>query len=163
MPNYKGHLTGGLVAFLIIFYILSKLSIKLVLYNGEIALLLLLCLAGAIFPDIDTKSKGQKVFYFFLLLITVWAITYKNWLVLSVISLAGLIPILSNHRNLTHRTSFIILVPLIIPFLTSYYNSILTKHTLLGYCFFVTGGLSHLILDFGFVKFLRRSFNKKQF
>ncbi|MGC2310143.1 MAG: hypothetical protein WA432_00805 [Candidatus Babeliaceae bacterium] len=64
MPSYKGHLLGGLVVYSIaLLFMATTLSW---LTKGE---WLLCTLFGALFPDIDIKSKGQKLFYALLLVI----------------------------------------------------------------------------------------------
>ena len=61
-----------------------------------------ICLAGALFPDIDTDSKGQKLFYILLIALDgllLWQrrVTEAAWL-----GLAGLVPPLMQHRGFTH-------------------------------------------------------------
>ena len=65
MPGYKGHLSvalalyGGLIAFL--WHTAPSLQTLVVWFIA-------IC-AGALFPDIDTKSKGQKYFYWIMFFI----------------------------------------------------------------------------------------------
>jgi hypothetical protein len=75
MANYKGHLIGGAVAYSIFLFVgrLHNMSFYTVLEW------LLFSLAGALFPDIDTKSKGQKLFYWFLLFFFFFAILKENF------------------------------------------------------------------------------------
>jgi hypothetical protein len=68
MPGYKGHLTGGLLA--------GGLAIGAAVILGRLAYaplhlagLMGFCLLGALFPDVDTDSKGQNLFYTVLILV----------------------------------------------------------------------------------------------
>ena len=59
MPGYKGHLVGGAVAYGVTVYLLRSLNpTAITLVEWFVC-----TLAGALFPDVDTKSKGQKYFY----------------------------------------------------------------------------------------------------
>ena len=56
MPGYRAHLAGGLTVYGITIYLLRS-------YCGSVFIAaewMLFTLAGSLFPDIDTKSKGQK-------------------------------------------------------------------------------------------------------
>jgi hypothetical protein len=57
MPGYRGHLVGGTVAFALVCVITNPPFSAI----GRSELLLLTCL-GSLFPDIDTKSRGQRYF-----------------------------------------------------------------------------------------------------
>ena len=59
MPNYKGHIVGGTVTYLVVLQVIkhAQPNIHVVLQG------LVFCLLGSLFPDIDVKSKGQKIFY----------------------------------------------------------------------------------------------------
>jgi len=63
MPNYKGHLAGGVVTYCVVLCALVGTAPSF-MTAGE---WLLFTLAGALFPDIDIKSKGQKYFYYLVL------------------------------------------------------------------------------------------------
>ena len=67
MPGYRAHLVGGMAAYGITLYLLRS-------YCGSVfvgAEWMLFALAGALFPDIDTKSMGQKFLYQILLIILI--------------------------------------------------------------------------------------------
>ncbi|MCK4264874.1 metal-dependent hydrolase [Candidatus Babeliales bacterium] len=163
MPNYKGHIVGGLVTFVIAFFVLSTfLKTKMPKNYSELFLLLLICVLGALFPDIDIKSKGQRIFYLILLIILTWSVYANNLVILAVASISGFIPLLSRHRGITHRTWFVVLAPLLVPIVASQQNIYLSQKATTAYYFFVAGGLSHLILDFGFIKTLKYSIPKRK-
>ena len=161
MPNYKGHVVGGIATYALVLVTASKLAFRVNTNYTELILWLILCISGALFPDIDVKSKGQKIFYTLFFMIIIWSVTHQNWQMLSIASIAGVIPLLSRHRGISHNTWFIITVPLIIPVTASYQSQALLNHAISAYVFFVAGALSHLILDFGLVRFLKRSFPQR--
>ena len=125
MPKYKTHLVGGFATFIVLTQVLSRTenmgsSLQQSFWN------LSFCLIGSLFPDIDTKSKIQKLMYYFMLAIILLAISTQQWKILSIASLLALVPLLVNHRNLTHKLWFVILAPLSIPILFFYYYDFFT-------------------------------------
>ncbi len=66
MPGYKVHLAGGMA--------LTGACVAAGIYKGwfdfnvlEITSILFIGSLGALFPDVDTDSKGQNIFLFFYL------------------------------------------------------------------------------------------------
>lgn len=165
MPNFQGHLAGGAVTFALVYSVSTKLITSIPYTGKETILALIFCLLGALFPDVDTKSIGQKVFYTINLVLVTWAILTHQWSLLSILSLLGVFPMLVSHRGIIHTVWFVTLVPLCIPFVMSY-NKIPTGIDMWGhtawmiYGYFVAGALSHLLLDYGFLQTLRRMFFK---
>ncbi|MBD3231770.1 hypothetical protein GF322_03855 [Candidatus Dependentiae bacterium] len=157
MPKYKTHLIGGFVTFILIafifIYILKQKDIIEITFSRGI-IFLLFCLFGSLFPDIDTKSKVQKYIYYPLFIVIIIAILIKNWLLLSLVSILAFIPILANHRKLTHKVWFLIFIPLLPFIFIAKLNKIHQKELFLFYIFFVAGAFSHIFLDFGPSRFL---------
>lgn len=106
-----------------------------------------ICLVGALFPDIDTHSKGQKFFYLLLLAVDavlLWrrCMTEAAWL-----GLVAMVPPLLQHRGLTHSWWCLLLLT----------GSLFLAPQWLGLCTqaeiapcavaFGTGYASHLLLD----------------
>ena len=59
MPGFRGHLIGGTVTYLAILQCIKSMQPSIpVIISGFI-----FCIIGSLFPDIDIKSKGQKLFY----------------------------------------------------------------------------------------------------
>jgi hypothetical protein len=73
MPSYRVHLIGGFLTYLAVLQGIKHMDIS----GFVIAQGLLFCLLGALFPDIDVKSKGQKIFYSILLCLLFWLL-YKK-------------------------------------------------------------------------------------
>ncbi len=152
MPNYKGHLLGGFIVFMVtMLLVYSRYHVSL--FTGlEWGLCTLL---GALFPDIDTKSKGQKLFYRLLFIVLIFLIFQQKFQVAVFICLAGFIPLLVNHRGLCHNILFILSIPLLFSW---YFFLFLPHYSLLilgDLLFFTLGAISHLWLDKGLVRMLK--------
>ncbi|MBI2352710.1 metal-dependent hydrolase [Candidatus Dependentiae bacterium] len=152
MPSYKGHLVGGVIV-----YLIALCSMQYIVFF-DIALLiqgLLFCLLGALFPDIDTKSKGQKLFYIFWLIVLFYCFLrhYQNLFVF--VSFLGALPLLSRHRGLFHSVGFLLFILLII--ICSFFNfsKKIDYLLLINSGFFTIGFLSHIFLDKFFSKMKR--------
>jgi len=147
MPKYKTHLCGGFITFCVILFVLIQLKISSNLLVSFIYLAS--CLLGSLFPDIDTKSRIQKIVYYPLFVIIIYAIFVQKWALASLISVLAFIPVLANHRRLTHKRWFVITIPLSIPILIYHFNQQFLIESFISYLFFVFGAISHLLLDFG--------------
>ncbi|MEX0940286.1 MAG: metal-dependent hydrolase [Candidatus Babeliales bacterium] len=202
MSNHKGHIGGGIVAYIITFCgiiafssftgkfptifacatntlliqtpeLLANIEYAVRMYIPPIIEILqaflkvcwpwliivtewfLFSLAGAMFPDVDIKSKSQKYLYSFLLLMVLVLIGKKQFKVVALLSAISFMPIFSNHRGLFHRLWFVIALPfglwcwisILFPYLSTplFYNML----------FFIGGAISHLWLDMGLRKMLR--------
>jgi hypothetical protein len=151
MPNYRGHVFGGCVVYVAVLAILNSYCI-----SGFTALEWFLCtFAGALFPDIDTKSRGQKYFYWLVLVTLLFLIYRERFDLLAIISVCVTLPLLSKHRGIFHHFWFVTLVPLGIWFFIRSFRPDLSDQLLFDTVFFIAGALSHLWLDFYFVPTMR--------
>ena len=148
MPMYKGHLAGGLVAYLLVILLVS------VWYDTFTHNLngLLAALAGALFPDIDIRSKGQRLFLTILFLCVVLCLFLQATVPLVFLLFFSVLPIVFPHRGLFHDLTFVAALSLcvagsLIVLLPDKTNTI-GATTL----FFLVGVISHLGLDKGFKK-----------
>jgi hypothetical protein len=155
MPGYRGHLAGGALFYVLALLVLIK-SLRCAFSDQDVLIGLVMCLLGSLFPDIDIKSKGQKLFYTCFLGVLLLALYYNNMDLFIMGSLACFVPLLSRHRGVSHRYWFIVIVPLLIPFALQQMGSPLQCQSFMFYGFFVLGALSHLVFDFG----ARRVFRK---
>ena len=156
MPSYKGHLAGGVAAYVVVLQAIKYLEPNIhIIIQG-----FLFCLLGSLFPDIDTKSKGQKVFYLLLLLFLIYCLVMQRWNLFVVVSLLGILPMLVRHRGLFHEIWFLFFIALfstiIIKSLQSNYEHLLLANS----WFFFAGCLSHVFLD-RFLTKLKRTFYYK--
>lgn len=152
MPNYKGHLVGGLVVY----------CIALVVLIGSVPSLvtafewLLFALAGALFPDVDIKSKGQKYFYYLVFIIFVLLAYKGRFQALSCCSFIVITPMLTRHRGIFHSTWFVVSIPVIVWLAMSALYPKLAAPFFFDTFFFIAGALSHLFLDRGLSQMFRR-------
>ncbi len=116
---------------------------------------LIMTLLGSLFPDIDTKSKGQKLFAYGVCGATLLAWYYGNLYLLGYLLVGLLVPLLCNHRGMFHKLWFIVLVVGGAAWwLISAYPSS-TERITMDAAFFFLGAFSHLLLDVGPVRMFR--------
>lgn len=153
MANYKGHIVGGLGAGVAYVGIMSVIPDVLERTGGLLsqwqflAALFIVAMLFALWPDIDTNSKGQDIFFGFAFGLDVLLIWQGYLEAAAYLGLLAMTPILSKHRGWTHSKIAMVLVPLpiiIVPYL--YRSSILTTAIII-YGAAVAGYFSHLLLD----------------
>jgi hypothetical protein len=152
MPGYKGHLSGSLVAggavitvALISGYHLDFEPLRLVGLIG-------LCILGGLFPDVDTDSKGQNLFYSLLIVVDGVLIYYHYYHWAAWLGLCAMLPALGHHRGWTHTWwamlivgAPMVLIPVIILGTDRF------SYFLPFYVSFTVGYFSHLLLDRKFI------------
>ncbi|MFH1644129.1 MAG: metal-dependent hydrolase [bacterium] len=157
MPNYKGHLIGGSIAFLATNKIIALSSNNFATnFNQNWLIYLFFCLIGSLFPDIDTKSKIQRYFYIFIFLILINLIIDKNWQLIVILTPISLLPMIVHHRGIFHKFWFLSLLSLIFLAFTWTYFPNNVKNLTFSCIFFISGWLSHLLLDYGILRFFNR-------
>ncbi|MCK4517763.1 metal-dependent hydrolase [Candidatus Babeliales bacterium] len=149
MPSYKGHLVGGAATFFVTYQAATKVFGQQPFTTKQIVFALTFCLLGSLFPDIDTKSLGQRVFYSLLTVAVFAAIALQHWALLSFLSVLGLLPLLVNHRGMIHTVWFVTMFPLAVTLFITRFNPTLSSMAWPAYSYFVVGALSHLFLDYG--------------
>lgn len=144
MPGYKGHIAGGVLAFCGTALVVSKLYPP-----SPITALqwFLLSVVGALFPDVDIKSKGQGIFYRVILLCLILLYLKKDWHLFSATAFLALIPLLVNHRGIFHKIWFVIAVPFALAYVTIGSFPAYKTALLLDALFFASGAVSHIVLD----------------
>lgn len=148
MPNYKGHLVGGAIFYVIAVYLFLHFCPQHV--SGVTAFGWLLCtLAGSLFPDIDTKSKGQKYFYFILLWLFVLLLYFKKTELVALLAVVAFIPLVVRHRGIFHQLWFVCVITFIVALCLCNVFPHCEKSIQLDALFFALGALSHLWLDLG--------------
>ena len=147
MPGYKGHLAGGLFfacMALVGAGMTGVVAISPLLGAGMIGF----CLLGALFPDVDTDSKGQRLYYAVFVAIDLGLIWQKEYLWAAWLGLFSMLPALSAHRGWTHTWWAMIATPLpilLIPMFTL--GADVWPQFIPFYASFVLGYFSHLLLD----------------
>jgi membrane-bound metal-dependent hydrolase YbcI (DUF457 family) len=162
MANYKGHVIGGIVAgglTLAGFYALTLGNVP----DGGVLLSDWQLIAGCVvlgvlfglWPDVDTNSKAQDLFFGTAFLTDLYLLINEQYTPAAFLGLLAMTPIVGTHRGWTHKKPAMFLVPLpilIIPYLAT--NSV-GDTALLLYIASVAGYFSHLLLDGLIVKWFR--------
>ena len=154
--NFTQHSTIGLLGatiYTISAHIFQAYSVEIInnpFFYGVVFYLL------SLFPDVDTKSIPQKIFYRVLILLAFFLFLKEYYEVASLLLLGAITPLLGNHRGWTHWkvTPFL----LFLLFIFCYDSVGFHKYTLqqllalswknlwlLGA--FCLGGWTHLVLD----------------
>ncbi len=154
MPGYRGHLIGGAITFGLL-SILCRPPFSLI---GQVELLLITCL-GALFPDIDTKSRGQRYFYSLLGILFAVLFLHRQFLVISLLAFAGIVPLLVAHRGPFHSPKIICSIIVICALSISCTFSIQLRYLWWQGLYFFIGALSHLLLDYGIKRFVKKIFS----
>lgn len=159
MSGYRGHLLGATVAFglfagvLNAVFAVSVLPSDWMLFDSYVfgVSLLAITLLFALWPDVDTNSKGQDIFYAIFMACDVFLIVTQNFQAAAYLGMLAMLPIVGKHRGWTHSKVAMLVVPL--PFLLFPYLYA-PETPLIGLPFYaaaVVGYASHLILDRKFI------------
>jgi hypothetical protein len=162
MANYKGHIAGGLGAGVAYVSALGFLPGELLEKTGGVlhdwqmvAGLFVLSMLFGLWPDIDTNSKGQDIFFGAAFVIDVLLIANGLLEAAAYFGLICMFPVLGKHRGWTHSKLAMVLVPapiVLVPYLND--SSILATY-LIFYGAAVAGYFSHLLLDGRIVRWIR--------
>lgn len=156
MPGYKTHLLGGILFYcLMLLFIYARFFVPT---NAQLVEWLFFALVGSLFPDIDTKSKGQHLFYwgFAIMLGILYAKRYYQLMIL--LGFIGMLPLLVRHRGILHNILFIFFVAIAIVGYCSYAMPWLARAMCWNMLFFCVGALSHIWLDMGSKRIVRQLF-----
>jgi len=151
MPAYKTHISAGLLFSLVIIYLgsLSHNSPGLLFFWVTCAIL------GSLFPDIDTQSKGRKIFYSLFIVLLLICLFYQKTVYALYLSGASLCPLVMRHRGLFHNIWFLLLLIGSISILLGHLFPNCSSEIKSGTLFFALGVISHLWLDLGFKNMLK--------
>lgn len=154
MPGYKGHIVGATVVNGAYVGGLSMVP-DYIIYNSHgivsdwqlLAGLFVLAILFGLFPDIDTNSKGQDIFFGLAFVADILLIVNGRITAAAILGLVAMMPVLGKHRGWTHSKLAMILIPsplVIIPYL---YNQNFLNTALIIYGAAVAGYFSHLLFD----------------
>jgi hypothetical protein len=160
MAGYRGHIAGASVFFAVylagLLYVFSVdaayARFTLVEMIAYPLALFGLCLMFGLWPDVDTNSVGQNLFYTIFFLVDVVLIATKHFEEAAYLGLFSILPILGKHRGWTHTWWAMLLIPsplLVLPYV------FFPERPLAGLPFYVVGYFSHLFMD-GLVLRLKR-------
>lgn len=147
MPGYKGHLLGGL--FFAVMGIVGSVLLGWMVFNPLLgAGLVGFCLLGALFPDVDTDSKGQNLFYVVFAGVDLGLILREDYMWAAWLGLFAMLPAIGSHRGWTHTWWAMLVVPLPILALPAVLLGIGSVQPFVPfYLAFALGYFSHLLLD----------------
>jgi len=150
MPGYRTHLCVAWLFYpLIVWATWQNIGNSFVYVIGFCMLSI-----GALFPDIDIKSKGQN--YLYLLYAIILAIVLclyflrraQLWIdIIICIALATIAPMLMHHRGITHSPLFILGSGFVLWVFGAGLWPVYTQQIFFYSCCFVCGAWSHVWLD----------------
>lgn len=154
MPGYKGHIIGAALcntAYVGALAVAPQNTLHnthgiLSDYQLLVGLFVIAILFG-LFPDIDTNSKGQNIFYGLAFAADIVLIADGRLEAAAFLGLAAMTPVLAHHRGWTHSKPAMILIPLPIVLVPYLYNHHIWATGLIIYGAAVIGYFSHLLLD----------------
>ena len=146
MASGKGHIVGGVVFFW--FFITLMANYFFVPDAMEIVIYAAIILMFSLWPDVDIKGLGQKVFYSIFFITDLILIFYfQHYKAAAYFGLLIILPILAKHRGWTHyrATAIILPLPLIVVPLFVFDGTLFEGIPF--YLAAVTGYFSHLFFD----------------
>ena len=162
MSGYKGHIAGALVVnagyvAAVKFMpgnILERWNSSLQDWQLLAGLFVIAVLFG-LFPDIDTNSIGQNIFFGIAFAAEIILVATGKFEPAAYLGLLAMTPIVGKHRGWTHSKLAMILVPAAIVVVPYMHNHHVWTLSLLLYGAAFAGYFSHLLLDGLIVKFIR--------
>lgn len=146
MPSYRAHLTAGSLLFVLLYVAQTKFSIAPLSFQETRAALISI-LIGSIFPDIDTTSVMQRLFFLCILIIAPILIFQGNHTLLFAAAGTCVAILLLPHRSITHKPSWVIPASCLGCAALVLSNNINGTLAWLCWTYFVVGFLSHWFLD----------------
>jgi hypothetical protein len=154
MPGYKGHIAGAVTLGTAYVGLLETMPSQTTRHTAGllsewqlfVGLFVIAVLFG-LWPDVDTNSKGQNIFFGIAFAADVLLIVSGNLEAAAYLGLLAMTPIISKHRGWTHSKLAMVLVPLPIVVVPYLYRPSVLQPALLLYGAAVVGYFSHLLLD----------------
>ena len=155
MAGYRGHVAGATAFFavylagLALVYSVDQAYLRftdLELVAYPVALFGL-CLMFGLWPDVDTNSKGQNLFYAIFFVVDVVLIAAGKYQEAAYFGLFCILPSLGKHRGWTHTRWAMLLVPAPLAVLPLV---LMPERPYAGLPFYgaaVVGYFSHLVMD----------------
>lgn len=162
MANYKGHVLGGIALGALYVGAMTYVPVERfaeasgLLHDWQaLAGVLVISVLFALFPDIDTNSKGQNIFFGLALAVDILLIWNGNIQAAAYLGLIAMLPVVGKHRGWTHSKLAMLLVPLPIAIVPYLYNDSILPISMVYYGAAVAGYFSHLLLDGLIIKWFR--------
>lgn len=146
MPGYKVHVPVGLI--------LGAGVLAGLIWQGwydpeprQMLILLVFVFLGSLFPDIDTDSASQRLFYGILAVCSLTLMLKGLYKWAAILGFCAMFPALSQHRRWTHTWWAMLGVPLLVAALPVLFFETPWQKLLPFYLAAVLGYFSHLALD----------------
>jgi hypothetical protein len=156
MPGYKKHLTGSMVAGIVA----GGVAITVTVLSGyplyvtplRLAGFIGFCILGGLFPDVDTDSKGQNLFYSLFVIVDGVLIYFHHYRWAAWLGWFAMLPALGHHRGWTHTWwAMLVVGSPIVAIPVSILGKDMFYSFLPFYVAFTIGYFSHLLLDRKFI------------
>jgi len=146
MASGKGHILGGLVFLWLFLTILANFFF--VPSAMEIIIFTAIAVMFSLWPDVDIKSIGQKVFYtIFFVTDAILVFYFQDYKTAAFFGLLIILPILAKHRGWTHSRLTAVLLPTPLLLVPMYVFEGSLAQGIPYYFAAVTGYFSHLFFD----------------
>ena len=146
MASGKGHILGGLVFLWLFLTILANFFF--VPSAMEIIIFAAIAVMFSLWPDVDIKSIGQKVFYtIFFVTDAILVFYFQDYKTAAFFGLLIILPILAKHRGWTHSRLTAVLLPTPLLLVPMYVFEGSLAQGIPYYFAAVTGYFSHLFFD----------------
>jgi len=146
MSGYKGHLAGGAVTGAVVLGGLAWTG-TYVPDAAQLGVIGALVLLGSLFPDVDTDSRGQHVFYLTLVILDFAFIVQGHYKWAAILGFAAMFPAVGPHRGWTHTWWAMLVVPLPLALLPIWFYQAAPQAVAPFYAAAVLGYFSHLAMD----------------
>ncbi len=154
MANYRGHLGGAVVVCTTYVVGVTLLPVQWIEKTGGllsnwqfVAALFIVAMLFGLWPDVDTNSKAQDIFFAMAFIADVALIIVGRLEAAAYLGLLAMTPIVGKHRGWTHNKVAMILVPLPIVIVPYLYQTDNLVPSILFYGAALAGYFSHLLLD----------------
>jgi membrane-bound metal-dependent hydrolase YbcI (DUF457 family) len=161
LAGYKGHIGGAIVigsAYLATVSLTSNLLhhnyAGLSTWQLAVGLIVVSILFG-LWPDIDTNSKGQDIFFGGAFIFDIILIVMGEFQAAAYLGLLAMTPIVGKHRGWTHSKLAMLLVPAPLLIASYIFSPSNLSQALVVYGASVAGYFSHLLLDGKIFSFFR--------
>jgi len=115
----------------------------------EVGVCFLLCLIGAMIPDVDIKSRSQMIVYVLLASINLALIILRYYKASAILGFVAMFPMLTKHRSQFHSYIAAVLIPAPLLFIPAFFSGEF-DYLNLGVTYYVSmlaGYMSHIIVD----------------
>ncbi len=154
MPGYKGHIIGAAALNTVYVGVLESVPNETIRETAGllsewqmfVGLFVIAVLFG-LWPDVDTNSKGQNIFFVIAFVADILLIASGRIEAAAYLGLLAMTPIVGKHRGWTHSKIAMFLVPLPILIVPYLYRPSVLQPAMLIYGAAVIGYFSHLLLD----------------